>query len=109
MAIKAGDFVRSQIYKFDSNGNFITKWGYEGTGDPEEYFYIRDLAADTSGNIYAVNLSYYRIYKFDNNGNFITKWGEAGSGDGQFRNLSNLTTDSAKNVYVIGWSIWLTI
>ena len=29
------DIDNDRIQKFDSNGNFITKWGSKGTGDGE--------------------------------------------------------------------------
>jgi DNA-binding beta-propeller fold protein YncE len=61
------DEERLDVQEFDKNGNFITKWGTEG-----------------SGNVYVVDIGNNRIQKSDNNGNIISMWGSKGSGAGQF-------------------------
>ena len=77
------DFGNNRIQKFDSNGNFITKWGSEGAGDGQ-FKSPLGIAIDSSGNVYVADHDNHRIQKFDSNGNFITKWGSDGAGDGQF-------------------------
>ena len=76
------DEGNARIQVFDSNGNFITKWGSFG-------FRRRTIpgsstfAVDGPGNVYVSDIGLDRIQKFDSNGNFITKWGSTGTGDGQ--------------------------
>ena len=73
-----------RIQKFDSSGNFLTKWGSVGTGDGQFGSYPRGVAVESSNNVYVSDPGNYRIQKFDSSGNFLTKWGSVGTGDGQF-------------------------
>ena len=94
-----------RVIKFDSQGNYVTKFGTEGTGDGE-FSYSYGIATDLSGNVYVSDTTNNRIQKFDNDGNFITKWGAndgdgtSGAGDSEFNNPRGITTDSSGNVYV---------
>jgi DNA-binding beta-propeller fold protein YncE len=87
------------VYKFDSDGNFVTRWGDRGTGDAQ-FSAPRGVAADWLGNVYVADTGNNRIQKFDPNGNFITKWGSAGSEDGQFSLPNGVAVDPSGNVYV---------
>jgi len=89
------------VWKFDSDGNFITKWGSCGTGDGQ-FSRLDTVAVDASGYVYVTDGC--RIQKFDSNGNFVSKWGSCESGDGQFVNASGVTVDSSGNVFVTNWS-----
>ena len=94
-----------RVLKYDSSGNFVIKFGMEGTGDGE-FGYSYGIVADLSGNIYVADTNNNRIQKFDNDGNFVTKWGSnggdgsTGTGNGEFDNPRGITTDSSGNVYV---------
>ncbi|MFC2020084.1 6-bladed beta-propeller [Chloroflexota bacterium] len=97
--VYVADYDNHRIQKFDSDGNFITKWGEQGSGDGQFYNPAR-VAIDTSGNVYVADRGNFRIQKFDSDGNFITKWGSFGSGDGQLWNPFGVAVDSSGNVYV---------
>ncbi|MEW6555879.1 MAG: 6-bladed beta-propeller [Elusimicrobiota bacterium] len=88
-----------RIKKFDSNGNFILKWGSNGSGDGQ-FSYPKGIVCDSSNNVYIADSGNKRIQKFDSNGNFILKWGSYGNGDGQFNYPSGIAVDSSGNVYV---------
>ncbi|MBD3299966.1 MAG: 6-bladed beta-propeller [Candidatus Moranbacteria bacterium] len=88
-----------QIEKFDSDGNFLTKWGSYGNGDGQ-FTQIKDLVVDLDGNVYVVGSSTYTVQKFDSDGNLLTKWGEVGSGDGQLSSPEAIDIDSMGYIYV---------
>ena len=100
--VYVADSGNSRIQKFDSNGNFITKWGSEGTGDGQ-FYGLNSIATDSSGNVYSTEFA-NRIQKFDSSGNFITKWGSEGTGDGEFDNPTGIAVDSSGNVYVADYN-----
>ena len=89
-----------RIQKFDSSGNFLLKWGGEGTGD-SQFVSPYGVAVDAAGNVFVTDVGTCYIKKFDANGNFLSKWGGVnGSGDGEFRDLNDIAIDGAGNVYV---------
>jgi len=51
------------VQKFDSNGNFVTKWGSEGGGHGE-FNEPGGIAVDSSGFIYVADTNNNRIQKF---------------------------------------------
>jgi len=68
------DQYNNVIKKYDTNGNFISKFG-NGYGGGDGYFnYPLDIAIDGSDNIFVVDNNNYRIQKFDSSGTFLTKW-----------------------------------
>ena len=59
-----GSFEKQfRVQKFDSNGNFITKWGDYGS-DIGEFNYPRDLSIYCNGWVFVVDGLNYRIQKF---------------------------------------------
>ncbi|MBF0339103.1 MAG: hypothetical protein HQL05_14890 [Nitrospirae bacterium] len=72
------------MQKFTSSGQFITKWGSNGSNDGQ-FDSLAGIATDSSGNIYVVDAGNSRIQKFSSSGQFLTKWGSKGSDDGQFK------------------------
>lgn len=55
--------LQQQVEKFDSNGNFITKWGSGGGGEGQ-FSYPNGLAVDLSGSVYVADSGNDRIQKF---------------------------------------------
>lgn len=66
------------------DGNLITEWGSDGTGDGQFKEIIDGIAVDNDGYVYVVDFGNHRVQKFDSNGAFITKWGSQGTSNGQF-------------------------
>ena len=83
-----------------ANGySFINKWGSQGNGNGQ-FAPPRQIAVDSSGNVYVADAGNDRVQKFDSNGNFLTKWGSQGSDNGQFLWPEGIAVDSSDNVYV---------
>ena len=92
----------TQIQKFNSEGNFILKFGkYGGDGaGGGEFSGPNGIAIDSSGNIYVVDSRHHRVQKFNSNGKFISILGGYGSGDGEFYYPKGIAIDSFDNIYV---------
>jgi subtilase family serine protease len=97
--VYVADTGNSRIQKFDSDGNFLLKWGAEGTGDGYFLEPYR-VAVDAAGHVYVADTGNNRIQKFDAEGNFLGKWGSPGSDDGQFNFPTSLGIEVGGNVYV---------
>jgi sugar lactone lactonase YvrE len=93
------DTLNNRIQKFDSNGNFLTKWGEYGA-ETAQFNNPFGIATDSAGNVYVTDTLNNRIQKFDSNGNFLANWGSYGAENGQFNSPCGIATDSAGNVYV---------
>ena len=57
------DGDNSRIQKFDSSGNFITKWGEFGSGDGQ-LNRPNGIAVGSSGDIYVIDSVNNRVQKF---------------------------------------------
>ncbi len=88
-----------RIQKFDAEGNFLTSWGTQGTGNGQ---FIRPIyvAVDLQGNVFVTDDRNPVIQKFDKDGQFLLKWGSFGTKNGQFRHATGIATDSEGNVYI---------
>jgi DNA-binding beta-propeller fold protein YncE len=66
------DTFNQRIQKFTSDGQFLTKWGSNGTGDGQ---FLRpfDVAVDKQGQVYVIDDHRGDIQKFDSTGQFLTK------------------------------------
>ena len=97
------------IWKFDTEGRLLLKWGSFGSGDGE-FDFPGGVAVSPEGDVYVVDCGNDRIQKFTSDGKFINKWGSTGSGDGEFLMLESgrpdwlsqgaITIDELGYVYV---------
>jgi sugar lactone lactonase YvrE len=114
------DYDNDWIWKYDASGNFVARFGSNGTG-PNQFKGPRGMALDASDNIYIADANNNRIQKMDSAGVFqgwygmdtgaVAGWHAAGSADlpqsgagaanGQFYEPSDVAIDSTGNVLVI--------
>ncbi len=89
-----------RIEKYTLNGNYVTEWGSQGTGNGQfSPDFPKGVTIDPTGNVWVTDAS--RIEKFDPQGNFLAAYGSWGNGEGQFQNPQDIATDTAGNIYVI--------
>jgi DNA-binding beta-propeller fold protein YncE len=98
--VYVADWGNHRIQKFDSQGQFLAKWGSRGKGDGQ-FLNLIGLTSDPEGNLYALDNARADIQKFDGSGQFLTKWGSVGKEDGQFNAPAYLTADDQGNIYVV--------
>jgi hypothetical protein len=78
---------------------FVLAYGSMGTLDGQ-FNQPEDIAVDSQGNQYVVDLNNHRIQKFDSSGNLLLSWGSEGTGDGQFRWPYGIAIDSTDKIFV---------
>jgi DNA-binding beta-propeller fold protein YncE len=95
------DAPAERIQKFDSQGNFVLKWGSPGEGEGQfDFNGWASLTVDHEGNVYTTEQGNYRVQKFDANGNFLQTFGSFGSDDGRFSRPFGITVDPQGYIYV---------
>ncbi len=98
--IFVGDHINSRIQKFDSSGNFVSKFGSSGTGDGQ-FGRPEGVAINSSGHIFVADEFRQRIQEFDSAGNFVSKFGSGGIGEGRFSQPKGMALDGSDNIYVL--------
>jgi NHL repeat len=94
----------SEIQKFTSDGDLITRWGSGGPA-PGQFATdaggsILDVAVGSGGDVYVSDLWGNRVHRFTADGTFISRWGSLGTGNGEFDGPNGIAADRAGNVYV---------
>jgi DNA-binding beta-propeller fold protein YncE len=68
------DSGRNRIVKFNPDGQVLTTWGSDGTGDGQ-FRGLSSVAVDSANNrVYVADAMNGRIQVFDSDGNFLAKW-----------------------------------
>ena len=116
------DQDRGLISKYEPGGDFLFRWGGDGTTGGKFAGYPHGIAVDVDGHVYVADTSGNRIQEFTQSGAFIRTWGwgvNGGSGfevctvaasctidavghgeGGGFRAPYGIAADGAGNVYV---------
>jgi len=101
-SVYVADTWNHRIQKFNSQGEFVSMWGYFGQAErPEGFWGPRDVAVDSAGQVFVTDTGNKRVVVFDGDGVFITQFGSAGMGAGQFDEPVGITVDLAGLVYVV--------
>ena len=93
------DSRNHRIQVFSREGEFITKWGSEGSG-AKQFLHPSGIGTDSEGNVFVADLENHRVQKFTSNGNYITEWGAFGSLPGNFNLPRDVAVATDGAVYV---------
>ncbi len=88
------------IYKWNSNGDLITKFGGVPNSLPGQLNQPYDVAVSGT-RLYVSEVGNNRISVFDLNGGFIGLWGGLGPAHGKFNKPMGLSVDAAGRIYVM--------
>ena len=95
------DTWNHRVQKFDTNGNFITMWGFFGQAEePDAFWGPRGIYVDGNNHVFVADTGNKRIVVFDANGAFITQFGTYGLESGQFDEPVGVWGDNSGNIYV---------
>jgi DNA-binding beta-propeller fold protein YncE len=97
--VAVADLGNSRIQVFNESGEFIRKFGSNGTNDGE-FTAVEGVAFDQKGNIWSVDANSNRVQEFTETGKFIRKFGSKGSANGLFRSPQSIAIDAGGNVWV---------
>lgn len=105
VAVDASDNVyildRSRrIQKFNSEGNFISKFAFP---PPKlgEFTAPIGMLVDNENNLYVCDVPNSRVQKFDRTGRPILEFGRFGQGDGEFNGVESISMDASGNLFLV--------
>ncbi len=98
-SIYVSDVGNNTITKYDSAGNYKSRWGSLGQGNGQ-FDYPGGVAVGPDGAVYVADTNNCRIQKFDANGNYLGQWGSNGMGNGQFYAPVGVAVGLDGSVYV---------
>jgi len=91
------------IIKFDSTGNFLLKWGSDGTGNGQ-FSTVPTIRTGDGCKVFTPDRPFiirnYRVQKFSSDSTFVTTWGRQGNGNGEFQSPFSAVVDKEGYVYV---------
>ncbi len=94
------DNLNNRVQVFDSNGNFLFKFGVPGY-DPGGFTHPSGVTVNSNGDIIVADLHNYRIQVFDSNGVYKFQFGKPSSYDGQFAYPISVAVDSNGRIIVV--------
>lgn len=84
--ILVADSQKNRIFKFNAAGGLVFSLDYDFSAP-------KDVAVDSSGNIYVADTGNHCVKKFDANGGFLLKIGRYGTGRGEFNSPVAVNTN----------------
>lgn len=97
------DYGNNRVQKFDTNGDYLLRFGTGGAGASKGQFNAPEgIAVDPDGDVYVVNTNNHRIDRFRSNGQFVSTWSSFGSLPGQHSSPEAIALTPNGNVqYVV--------
>ena len=89
-----------RVQKFYTNGSFVTKWGFNGTGGRDVMRSPHQIAVNSLGYVYLTDPNGNQILKYYDNGTFLGIVGSQGAGPGEFNSPHGIAIDANNNIYV---------
>ncbi len=94
------DRLNNCIYKYNSDGKLILKFGqYSNSSGPDSFNNPGEMTIDKSGNLYIANFGFQNIYVHNSAGVRINSWDIRSSTS--FETINGLAFDSQNNLYVL--------
>ena len=90
--------TNARISKFNSDFDFVTKWGTLGSED-EEFDLPRGVEIGPDGNVWVADFENDRVQVFTPAGAFVRTFGGAGSAAGQFVGVTDVAFGKDGRVY----------
>jgi DNA-binding beta-propeller fold protein YncE len=94
-----GDPKWARVQKFNSDGDFILKFGEFGTGDGK-FIWPAGIATDKNGRVYVVDAANDYVQVFSEDGRFIKRFGQFGHGKGEFSSPRGIVVDDEGFIYI---------
>lgn len=97
------DAGNDRIQKWDSDGNYISKWGTTGSGNNQFNFSTGNyqyICCDGT-YLYVTDNGNDRVKKMTLSGVYVGEWGTAGTGDGQFTLANGIDVGPGGDIYVV--------
>ena len=88
-----------QFQKFDSEGNFVTRWGGPGSGDGEMSGDVGGMTVGVNGNLYVIDIPGKQVQAFSSSGQHLSQWSGSTDTDGIYSDLSAIASDLEGNIY----------
>ncbi len=96
------DEATHRITRFGQDGEFLGKWGTEGTAK-SELNGPTGIAFDGDGNMVVVDSRNHRVQQFTADGKYLDGFGSYGSAPGQFNLPWGVHVDEMGDIYVADW------
>jgi uncharacterized protein (TIGR03663 family) len=99
--VYVADTWNHRIQKFTADGQFISMWGYYGTGETTSAMWgPRSVAVDDQGTVFVTDTGNKRVVVFDQDGSPITEFGGAGMEMGDLDEPVGLALDENGSLFV---------
>ena len=100
--VYVSDEYNQNISIFDGEGNFLRKWGHEGSSKGQ-FDGPAGMSFDRKEILYVSDHRNHRIQKYSKNGDYLASFGSFGDGNGQLNLPWGITVNERRGVYVADW------